>query len=115
MTLIYKLCDRDEWASAQASGVYDGSEHDRRDGFIHFSTADQLPGTLAKHYADRDNLLLIAFDASGFGEALKWEPARNGALFPHLYASLPTATALWAAPVPLGPDGSHQLPDEVRS
>jgi uncharacterized protein (DUF952 family) len=113
MILIFKICSEDEWNAAKASGAYEGSEHDRRDGFIHFSTEGQLAGTLAKHYAGRGNLLLIAFEADALGDGLKWEPARGGDLFPHLYAPLPTAAALWAKPLPLGGDGRHILPAEV--
>jgi uncharacterized protein (DUF952 family) len=112
---IFKICSGDEWRAAVSSSAYNGSEHDQRDGFIHFSTAAQLPGTLAKHYAGRDHLLLIAFDADALGNALKWEPARDGDLFPHLYAPLATTAALWAKPLPVDADGRHILPPEVAS
>jgi uncharacterized protein (DUF952 family) len=111
--LIFKICDRTEWVVVEDAGVYHGSEHDRADGFIHFSTASQLPGTLAKHYEGWDNLLLIAFDAAAFGDALKWEPARGGELFPHLYAPLKTSLALWRALLPLDSQGIHILPPEI--
>ena len=111
MTLIFKICDADEWEATKAADLYHGSAHDQRDGFIHFSTASQLPGTLAKHYAGRDNLLLIAFETDALGEALKWEAARDGDLFPHLYAALPASLALWAKPLVLGADCVHVLPD----
>ena len=88
MKLIFKICAEEDWSAAVADGVYSGSEHDQRDGFIHFSTATQLSGTLDKYYAGRDDLMLIAFLAGSLGSALKWEPARDGALFPHLYPVL---------------------------
>jgi len=112
--LIFKICDRDEWNAAEAAGVYHGSEDDKRDGFIHFSTATQLPATLGKHYAGCDNLLLIAFDADALGDKLKWEPARDGDLFPHLYAPLPASAGLWTQPLPLGENGEHILHAEAR-
>jgi uncharacterized protein (DUF952 family) len=115
MSLIYKICDAAEWADAVAAGIYAGSAHDERDGFIHLSTAAQLPGTLVKHYAGRDGLLLVAFDAAALGPALKWEPARDGDLFPHLYASLPTSAALWTRPLPLDANGTHVIPPEAAS
>ena len=115
MTLIFKICDSGEWAAAKSEGIYHGSAHDRRDGFIHFSTAAQLPGTLAKHYTHRDDLLIIAFDSDELGEALKWEPARDGDLFPHLYGRLPASAALWARRLPLDEDGLHVLPPEARA
>jgi uncharacterized protein (DUF952 family) len=115
MTLIFKICDAEEWAAAVAAGSYAGSADDRRDGFIHFSTAAQLPDTLAKHYAGRDNLVLIAFDAATLGAKLKWEPSRGGALFPHLYAELSAAAALWTNPLPLDDEGVHLLPTEAHT
>ena len=111
--LIFKICDHAEWAAAEQAGVYHGSDHDLADGFIHFSTASQLPGTLAKHYTGRDGLVLIAFDAAAFGDELKWEPARGGELFPHLYAPLKTGLALWTTPLPLDEQGVHILPPEI--
>lgn len=113
MTIIYKICPAAEWAEALASGTYTGSEHDRRDGFIHFSTASQLAGTLAKHFARRADLVLIAADAATFGGALRWEPARDGDLFPHLFGPVPTQAALWMRELVLDPSGKHRLPPEV--
>jgi uncharacterized protein (DUF952 family) len=113
MTLIYKICSNAEWAEAEASGSYSGSEHDWRDGFIHFSTASQLPGTLAKHYASRTDLLLIAVDPDALGVALRWEPARDGDLFPHLYGALSVAVVLWTQALKIGESGDHILPAEA--
>ena len=89
MSLIYKICGRVEWAAAEAAGVYRGSADDMRDGFIHFSTLDQVPGTHARHFAGRDDLVLVTVRADALGPALKWEASRGGALFPHLYDVLP--------------------------
>ena len=113
MTIIYKVCGAADWAAAASSGRYDGSADDARDGFIHFSTAAQLSGTLAKHFAGREDLVAVAVDAGALGEALKWEPSRGGDLFPHLYGALPAGAALWTRPLPLGPDGRHLLPPEI--
>ena len=85
---VYKIVDEGEWQAAIASGSYKGSADDRRDGFIHLSTSSQLEGTLAKHFAGRDGLLLVAVEIPKIADRLKWEPARGGDLFPHLYAVL---------------------------
>lgn len=102
---VYKIVDEQEWRQAQRSGRYMGSEDDRRDGFIHFSFAEQVAGTAARHFRNRSGLLLIAFASKAFGEALKFEASRDGALFPHLYADLPTSAALWERPMTLDADG----------
>jgi uncharacterized protein (DUF952 family) len=107
MNLIFKIVGADEWRRAEKAGLFEGSAVDRADGFIHFSTADQAPETAAKYFAGRGDLVLAAVDAETLGEALKWEPSRGGALFPHLYAPLPIAAAHWVRPLPLGADGKH--------
>lgn len=111
MTTIYKICPATLWTAANKAGRFDGAEIDRRDGYIHFSTAAQTPETAALHFAGHDGLVLVAVDGAALGEALKWEPSRGGALFPHLYAPLPLTAVLWAKPMPLGPDGRHRIPD----
>ena len=107
---IYKIMAAEEWEVAKAKGVYEGSEHDRRDGFIHFSTAEQLAETAAKHFSGRANLVLLAVDSAQLGSELRWEPSRGGALFPHLYAPLPVAAVIRASELPLGAGGQHQFP-----
>ena len=84
---IYKIVGEPEWRDAETTGVYDGSADDRRDGFIHLSTAAQLEETVRRHFAGRGDLLCVAVDADGLD--VRWEPSRNGQLFPHLYGSLP--------------------------
>lgn len=111
MTLIYKITDEAAWHAAEAGGVFHGAPIDLADGFIHFSTAEQVRETAAKHFAGRDGLLLVAVDAERLGDALRYEVSRGGAPFPHLYATLDPASAAWVRPLPLGPDGAHKFPD----
>jgi uncharacterized protein (DUF952 family) len=105
--VIYKIVATEEWAEAQAAGAFTGAAVDRADGFIHFSTAEQAPETAAKWFAGRDDLTLVAIDADALGDALRWEPSRGGALFPHLYAGLPMSAVVWSRLLPLSPDGRH--------
>lgn len=110
MELVFKICSKDEWRRAEKEKVFRGSAVDLRDGFIHFSTADQLAETAAKHFAGRDDLLLIGVDAEALGEGLRFEPSRGGALFPHLYAELALSAVRFVEPMPLEESGSHLLP-----
>ncbi|MEL6298536.1 MAG: DUF952 domain-containing protein [Pseudomonadota bacterium] len=112
---IYKICRADEWRVAQDAGAFAGSPDDVRDGFIHFSTAEQLPQTAAKHFRGEDGLLLLAVDADALGAPLRWEPSRGGALFPHLYGPLPVRAASKPVPLPLGDDGVPVLPDNLEA
>jgi uncharacterized protein (DUF952 family) len=106
---IFKICSTDEWSAATSVGAFKGSADDLRDGYIHLSTAEQAAETAQKYFSNRRDLLLVAFDATRLGERLKWEPSRGGALFPHLYADLPTAQALGVAPLALGADGAPDV------
>jgi len=110
MPTLYKICPASLWREAERQGVFRGSEHDLRDGLIHFSTAEQAAETAARHFAGQDDLLLIAVDSARLGSALKWEPSRGGALFPHLYGALALAAVRKIEPLPLAADGRHAFP-----
>ncbi|HUJ98682.1 MAG TPA: DUF952 domain-containing protein [Stellaceae bacterium] len=108
--LIYHMCRREEWQAAERDGAYRGSSQDAADGFIHFSTAAEIEASAAKHRAGQRDLMLIAVEAATLGDALKWEAARGGVLFPHLYGALPLASVRWARELPLGDSGRHLFP-----
>src|SRR5688500_7187281 len=109
--MIYKILPATLWAEAVAAGSLQGSPLDLSDGFIHFSTAQQVRDTAAKHFAGVEDLVLVAVDADLLGTALEWERSRGGALFPHLYAPLAVKLAAWVAPLPIGADGAHAFPE----
>ena len=108
--LIYKICPAAMWQTAEQEGVFHGAPVDLADGFIHFSTAEQVRQTAAKHFNGQDDLVLVAVDEDRLGPALKYEVSRGGQLFPHLYASLSVDAVAWAQPLPLDQDGQHQFP-----
>ena len=110
-TIVYKICPAALWRSAERASAFRGAAIDLADGYIHFSAADQVAETAAKHFAQADDLVLVAVDADALGDALKWEPSRGGALFPHLYGALPLTAVVWVKPLPLGADGRHVFPD----
>lgn len=109
--LIYKILTADQWTELDRNGVTNGAPIDLADGYIHFSTAEQAQETAAKHFAGQTGLMLAAVEADTLGDALKWEPSRGGALFPHLFAPLHRTAVIWAKPLPLGDDGAHQFPE----
>ena len=108
--MIYSIARRTDWLVAQQRGGYVGSDDDRRDGFIHFSTAAQVRESCRRHRAGQCDLDLLAVDPDALGDALRWEPSRGGALFPHLYAELSVAAVVAVHDLPLGPDGEHVFP-----
>lgn len=114
MTEIYKIATAEQWRLAEATGVFEGAPIDLVDGYIHFSTAEQVASTLEKYFAGQQGLLLVAVTAERFGAELRWEPARGGQLFPHLYAPLPVAAANRVSEIPIGPDGRHDIEPLLR-
>src|ERR1700694_5095809 len=108
--MIYHMCPAEAWVEAVREGEYRGTADDRRDGFLHFSTAEQIAESARRHRAGQAGLVLVAVDAARLGARLRWEPSRGGALFPHLYGPLFPTEAVSVEPLPLGPDGSHVFP-----
>ena len=97
--IVFKIVPRAEWAAV--TDAYDGSKHDRADGFLHFSTRIQLPETLRRYYAGQDDLLLVAVEAKNLGAALKWERAPSrGEDFPIYIGRFPQKNAVsWVKPI----------------
>ena len=110
--LIYKIFRRAEWDAFRNAGETAGAPIDLSDHYIHFSTAAQVSETAAKWFGTESNLVLVAFESDRLGPALKWEPSRGGALFPHLYRKLGLAEVLWDKSLPLGATG-HIFPEGV--
>lgn len=108
--LIYKICPAALWRQAERAGAFTGAPVDRADGYIHFSTVDQVRETAAKHFAGQDGLLLVAVDEEALGAALRYEVSRGGQLFPHLYAPLAFSAVRWVKPLPLNENREHAFP-----
>ena len=107
---IYKISPAALWREAERAGQFTGAPVDLADGFIHFSTAAQVAETAARHFAGASDLVLVAVDAAALGTALRYEPSRGGALFPHLYGPLALSAVRWVKPLPLGANG-HVFPE----
>jgi uncharacterized protein (DUF952 family) len=108
--VIFKIVHADEWHSAKVTGIYRGSTKDIDDGFLHFSTEEQLIATLTRYYADVTDLVLVAVDADTLGDALKYEPSTAGALYPHLHAGLSLSAVKWTRPIERDDAGNFILP-----
>jgi len=108
--MVYHMCPAATWEEAKEAGVYHGTEDDRRDGFIHFSTAEQIAESARRHRAGQADLVLIGVESARLGDRMRWEPSRGGDLFPHLYGPLNPSEVASAQPLPLGSDGLHVFP-----
>lgn len=107
---LYKIVSRTEWQQVLAAQALAGFGIDLTDGFIHLSSGDQVEEIVQRYFSGRDDLMLISIDGSSLGEILRWEESLDGALFPHVYGTIPMAAVLDAEPLRLGTDGNHQFP-----
>ncbi len=113
LEFIFKIIDKDEWVKAKQLGTFEGSDVDKKDGFIHFSEEDQVSATLKKHYANKENLILLKVNAFKL-EHLLWEQVSNGDMYPHLYSSLDIKNVVDEFELSLGNDGIHELPEILK-
>jgi uncharacterized protein (DUF952 family) len=65
---VFKVASRAHWLAACHKGAFLGSADDLKDGFIHLSLREQLPATLAKHFRDQHDLVLVQFAARTLGD-----------------------------------------------
>ena len=107
--MIYKILRASEWQILSSSGEFHGAPVDLADGYIHFSTAEQVAETASKHFSALSDLMLVAVDPAQLGDELKYEVSRGGALFPHYYGTLMHAHVVWAKILPLRADGEHDF------
>lgn len=112
---IYKIATEAAYAPARATTSFAGMPIDAADGYMHFSTAEQLAETLRLHFKGQPDLVILAIRTADLGDDLVWEPSRGGALFPHLYnRPLPLSAVAWEAPVSVAEDGSCILPEAIK-
>lgn len=108
-TCAYKILTREQFAALTA-GHFTGAPADIADGYIHLSTAAQLDETLARHFAGQEDLIIAAVPLAPLGAALRWEPSRGGALFPHLYGPLTLGRIAAHCPLRRDAEGRALLP-----
>jgi len=107
---IYKILNKEDLKKAKSSGVYSGSSKDIEDGYIHFSSQEQVEGTLKKYYSDEKNLILLKVETLNL-DHLVWEQASDGNFFPHLYSPLDLTNVVDEYEIKLNNEGNHALPD----
>ncbi|PRQ04808.1 DUF952 domain-containing protein [Enhygromyxa salina] len=111
---VYRICAASDWIQTTAEGRLPLSRLDQRDGYVHLSTAAQVPDTLRRHFAGREDLVLLSICGDRLGEdQLRYEPVSVGSgreLFPHFYGQIGLDAIFEAAPLSLDETGQHRLP-----
>jgi uncharacterized protein (DUF952 family) len=108
--IAYKILTAGQWAQFQRDGLFAGAPVDLADGYIHLSAAGQVDETVKKHFAGQTGLIIAAIDLAALGDAVRWEPSRGGALFPHVYAPLPLNAVVASGPARQDEAGLLRLP-----
>ncbi len=111
--IIYKIVTAEQWAEAEKTGSFRGAPVDLADGYIHFSTVEQVRETATKHFAGQQDLLLVSVRTTRIAGDLKYEPSRGGKLFPHLYGDLPLSAIVDIERLTLDRNGHHEFPDLI--
>jgi uncharacterized protein (DUF952 family) len=111
MGKVFKVCNKDEWESAKNDDFFEGSKSDKRDGFIHFSTSEQLKETLEKYFKSKSPLYLLEVKTNDL--ELVWEISRKNQLFPHLYSPLPLNMITKVYRILMDDEGNHIIPEQV--
>ena len=106
---VYKICTKSELQKAKEKKEFQGSNKDLTDGYIHFSSEEQVEGTLKNFYFNQKNLILLKVSTLKL-DHLIWEQASDGNMFPHLYSSLDLSNIVNEFEITLKDDGSHFLP-----
>lgn len=79
------------------------------EGFVHASFTAQLAETLAVHYPDAHQVVLLRLDPTALGERLVVEPSRGAALFPHVYGEIDAADVTDRVTLARGTSGAFPL------
>ena len=111
MGKVFRVCAEDEWERAKNNEFFAGSKSDLRDGFIHFSTLEQLKETLDKHFKFKSPLYLLEVETDDL--EIECEISRNNQLFPHLYEPLPLSTVKNVYRIIVDAEGTHIIPEAV--
>lgn len=115
-TGVFHIASVDEWDAARRAGEHRPGSLEK-EGFVHCSTRAQVLATAERHFAEREDLVLLRLDARRLEAALRYEaprppiPDQPGALFPHLYAPLPVSAVVAAHRLLPGPDGRFAWPE----
>ena len=110
---IYKVLTTDEWARAQTSGIII-TDLDKKDGFIHLSSAAQLNATLSMYFSKEKSVVLLQIDHAQTYQQIKFEtpspPGSRNSSFPHYYGDLNTnfVSKIWHLN-----RGAFEIPIEV--
>ncbi|MDX2116105.1 MAG: DUF952 domain-containing protein [Planctomycetota bacterium] len=84
--IVFHITTPEAWEAACAAGGVAPPSLEA-EGFVHCSTIEQIPGTLARHFAGRTGLIALMIDTRLLSAPLRWEPVRDER-FPHVHGPI---------------------------
>ncbi len=109
MTTLFHIAERSDWEKAIEVGVYKPAAFEQ-EGFIHFSTGEQVMATAERYYSGRHGLVLLEIEDIDVHNMLRFERSPAGELFPHVYGVLQVEKIKTVHPLIPGPDGTFSWP-----
>lgn len=87
--VVYKIMSVDEYKKFESSGIFEGTELDKKDGYIHMcQSKEQVQKVLDKFYQDEVSVYKLLIDPLTL-KNLKFEASKSGTeIYPHEYGSL---------------------------
>jgi uncharacterized protein (DUF952 family) len=109
---LFHLAVRAEW---DAAGVDYAPAAFADEGFVHCSYARQVVATAARHYAGRDDLVLLEIDAARLDAPVVEEPSpASGENYPHIYSRIPRSAVVTEHEFVPDAEGAFALPGTIR-
>ena len=112
MRVILHITVGEQWEEALRHGVYRGDTLEA-EGFIHCSTRDQVVGVADARCRGHGGLVLLVIDVDKVRPEIKYEPAENDEVFPHICGPLNADAVVRVVPFPPRSDGTFALPAEA--
>ncbi len=112
MNTIFHITQSQQWEEAKNLGSYRGDTLDT-EGFIHCSQVTQIFGVAHRYFLNQKNLVILVIDADKVQAEIRYELAKIGEEFPHIYGTLNLDAVLQVVDFELGENGKFILPDEI--
>lgn len=107
--MLFHITERAAWESAQIEGTYCPASLNA-EGFIHFSTREQVIPTANRFYRGQTDLVLLQVEPSELFAPLRYEEVANHGTFPHLYGPLNAEAVIKVWPFNANADGCFTFP-----
>ncbi len=108
--VIYHLVPIDYWEAQPTDQPYAPADF-AREGFIHCTRGLEQIAVVANRYYrhDQREWLVLVLDEQAVAADIKYEPGRDGLLYPHIYGALNRNAIRAVLRMPRDPDGTFRV------